>query len=123
MSYKIKCPECNELIYSNANKCDCGWKNKNSTYQSEQKDNRCSFNDFGEKCKMPGSMNKGGDVWYCSYHLNSDNTAGSKWTSFINKNFNEIIHYRKHYQTNFKDCVRCDTFKKLENEFEKEMGA
>jgi len=42
--------------------------------------------------------------------------------SFINKNLLEIVHYKSHYQNNFKNCERCVNFVNTQNEYEKGMA-
>lgn len=117
MNIKVRCKECGALIYQNKNKCSCGWVNTHNP--NVEKDARCEFNNYGERCPLPGSMSILGNVWYCGYHVQTINDFGvaKKWLSFIINNLKSILHYRKHYSDNFNYCQECKNFEKLEKEY------
>lgn len=139
MSYKINCPECNKLIYSNAKKCGCGWSGSNSQSSDQsnlKKDWRCIFELNGERCQLPGSLShsvRQSDDWMCTYHFRyrEDYKEAVRCVEFIKKHYDEIIHNRLHYgrltqsydaSAHQRDpCNNCDERKKslemLEREF------
>lgn len=116
----INCPECNKNINANANKCGCGWK---KTENLEDRDQRCIFILNGERCNLLGTNYKypGSKDGRCVYHHRTSENfeEASRWHIFIKNNFSEILHFRNHYQTNFKNCERCQKLCDAENEFSK----
>lgn len=105
----IDCPECNKKIFADAKNCNCGWKKSNSL---EVRDHRCIFVVNGKRCSLPGMMSSAtqkSDDGRCKYHFESrgDFVKSCRWIDFIENHFQEIIHFQKHYQTNFHDCERC----------------
>jgi hypothetical protein len=118
---KFECPECGESLSANARKCSCGW---NKSESNQKKDHRCIFVLNGKRCNLPGSLSpsvKKSDDWMCKYHfLNRDDFhESSRWVSFIENHFHEIVHFRKHYQTNFENCERCKKLCSAEDDFMK----
>lgn len=122
MSYeKIRCPECKEYFNGTKNECECGWKKEN---YSTSRDSRCIFVLNGKRCRLLGthsSATQKNDDWRCQYHFDSqgDFQKSSRLLDFIEHQFHEIIHFRKHYSTNFKNCERCKKLCDAENDFSK----
>lgn len=115
----LECPECGERIADTAKKCNCGWHKGNNV---SPHDGRCIFVLNGNRCRLVGSNSprtfKNND-WYCAYHYEhlGNFSESGRWTNFIEKNLHEIIHYRQHCQTNFKNCERCEKLCIAEKEF------
>jgi hypothetical protein len=116
---KFDCPECSKPLSQNARKCACGWEKLSET---GKKDHRCNFILDGERCNLPGSMSPSvlkSDDWVCAYHFQyrDDYRECARWVQFIKKFYQEIIHYRSHYQTNYNNCERCAQLKSDEKSF------
>lgn len=118
-SKKFECPECSELLNESANKCNCGWRKGGA---SKSHDPRCIFILNGKRCNLVGSNSPHtfkNDAWHCSYHYDTlgDFAESERWGKFIEKYFQEIIHFRQHSQNNFKNCDRCEKLCVAEKEF------
>ena len=117
----IGCPECGNSISESARKCKCGWL---KTENEKKHDPQCDFVLNGKRCSLPGSISPAthkSDDWRCKYHFeNRDSfSLSAKWSKFIEENYHEIIHFREHYQTNFKNCERCKKLCDAESDFMK----
>jgi hypothetical protein len=118
---KFECPGCSDQLSAHAKKCSCGWRKSEN---SESRDPRCNFILNGKRCPMAGTMSSAthkSDDWKCSYHFENrdDFYESSRWLDFIKNQFHEIIHFRKHFSTNVKNCDRCQKLCDVENDFSK----
>jgi hypothetical protein len=77
MSFKIKCPTCERFIYSDAKKCQCGWKSNNS--HESFSDAMISCANFSCEKKGLKNLNRVNEKEYlCEFH----------WEEFVLKNQN-----------------------------------
>lgn len=107
--YQSACPNCGDKLSVSQTRCDCGWSKSEN---AESHDPRCIFVLNGERCPLPGSHSNStlkNNDWKCTYHHENigNNFEGARWMGFIKQNLAEIVHFRKHYYSNLKNCERC----------------
>ncbi|MGN6347074.1 MAG: hypothetical protein ACTHME_05165 [Candidatus Nitrosocosmicus sp.] len=118
-SKQTRCPDCRSPLSDSTKYCECGWS---PSSQVEAYDPRCKFILSGKRCPLPGSISQSvgkSDDLMCTYHqkYRGDFSSSSRWLGFIEKKFEEIMHFRKHYSSNFQNCDRCEKFSKNEEVF------